>query len=720
MPPYRTKNKKGNDELICLADLQLKGPVKMMTQKLYKAHHKPGQIFTGERVQLYNDLRNETLGFDKEGRNTWREYWLYEKKTWKSTYDESGREVSHQAFDNGKPETNSLHEYNSAGQNIKITHHNAEGLPTMYIQYGYDEKGNQTSIDYYDKDHNLTNSSRISFDERGFKTEDYRTKPDGTVDYWAKIENNEHGHNTRYDLLNPDGSLQKRKEHTYEYDAIGKLMKMDGRYIRRDRTLEYKELEHDRHGNWTARVGFYKNVPALMVVRSFSYYDGQEGEAAESLLTDTVKIIPYDMTSIPENEKKAKKPLQPAAVLEAAPFDATISHEDAKWIAEACTPESFSAMRYYTVKNNDVPSIVTYTGSDIEVMMMLKELMKSMDAVVIHMYIPEVSYWPLNKPSRYTLAFPDSGYLLQCSYIQAKKDTDYWHSRYIGHWEDEDGYIRVSPVTLYRPSDASGKRSTQFEEQLQHIIELCVLEKEEDKPEISMVEMQADGKFKLTTYPVQDDFVIRDLDMHYGYGFEKFHNELMERFKKESRGLVLFHGAPGTGKTYYIRHLLRKMTSYNKVVIYMPPNMVEWLVDPKFMTFMSKEIARYSKQGFFCVLLIEDAEPLLAVRHESGRVQGISNLLNMTDGLLNDMLNLQIICTFNVKIKELDKALLRPGRLIARKEFRPMTVLDANRLGQQIGIKHHFTKPATLAEVYSLDKNKNTLIHDEGDRYLED
>ena len=260
----------------------------------------------------------------------------------------------------------------------------------------------------------------------------------------------------------------------------------------------------------------------------------------------------------------------------------------------------------------------------------------------------------------------------------------------------------------------------QFEEQLKNIIELCVLEKEPDKPEISMVEMQGDGKFKLTTYPVNDSFVIRDLDMHYGYGFEKFHNELMDRFKNENRGLVLFHGAPGTGKTYYIRHLLRKMTTYRKVVIYMPPNMVEWLVDPKFMTFMSKEISRFSKQGFFCVLLIEDAEPLLAIRHENGRVQGISNLLNMTDGLLNDMLNLQIICTFNVKVKELDKALLRPGRLIARKEFRSMSVLDANRLAQQLGLKHQFAKPATLAEVYSFDKNKNTLIHDEGDKYLDD
>ena len=84
----------------------------------------------------------------------------------------------------------------------------------------------------------------------------------------------------------------------------------------------------------------------------------------------------------------------------------------------------------------------------------------------------------------------------------------------------------------------------------------------------------------------------------------------------------------------------------------------------------------------------------------------------MSDGLLNDMLNLQIICTFNVDLKKLDSALLRPGRLIARKEFKPLSELDANLLAQRLGIKHHFDRPATLSEIYALQKNKNTLIHD--------
>jgi hypothetical protein len=129
------------------------------------------------------------------------------------------------------------------------------------------------------------------------------------------------------------------------------------------------------------------------------------------------------------------------------------------------------------------------------------------------------------------------------------------------------------------------------------------------------------------------------------------------------------------------------------------------------MTFISQTVDNYTRQGHFCVLLIEDAEPLLQARQSDTRIQGVTNLLNMTDGLLNDMLKLQIICTFNVNLKKLDKALLRPGRLLARKEFKALPELEANILASRLGVKHTFTAPATIAEIYALTKNKNILIH---------
>ena len=205
-----------------------------------------------------------------------------------------------------------------------------------------------------------------------------------------------------------------------------------------------------------------------------------------------------------------------------------------------------------------------------------------------------------------------------------------------------------------------------------------------------MVEV-SQGEFELNSHPAKDHFEIKDLYVQYGYGFAKFHHSLMARFKNESQGLILFHGLPGTDKTYYKRHLVREMALSNKIVIYMPPNMVDHLMEPSFMTFLSQTAAEYPSEGKFCVLLIEDAEPLLASRSNVIRIQCVTNLLNMTDGLLNDRLKLQIICTFNVELKHLDAALLHPERLIARKKFVALQELDANLLAQRLGIKYHFT-----------------------------
>ena len=449
-----------------------------------------------------------------------------------------------------------------------------------------------------------------------------------------------------------------------------------------------------------------------MIMRDIQYFDESLNNVSLNLNPYSVKRIQYTMEKSEENAPEPLKEQAGNAIQLSLSQNYTQVAQRLHWLAEACNGESFSAVRYYAIKNNDIPSAIHFAGLDIEAIALLKELKKNMGASVIHSFYQDFNDGLGRKLVRYTLSFPDNGYLLQALNIQSMDDDEYEVLDFISFDDDFTGQVNMSDFMLYHPSDDSGLRDLKFEEELTNTIEMCTLGKVPDKPEISMVEVSVNGNFKLKSYPVFDNFIINDLDMHYGYGFEKFHDDLIRRFQSETRGLVLFHGTPGTGKTYYIRHLLRKMTTYNKVVIYMPPNMVDSLVDPVFVTFLSNEISRYSLQGYFCVLLIEDAEPLLASRQSEGRIQGISNLLNMTDGLLNDMLKLQIICTFNVTVKELDKALLRPGRLIARKEFRAMTALDANRLAQQLGVKHHFTKPATLAEVYSLVKNQNTLVHD--------
>jgi hypothetical protein len=200
-------------------------------------------------------------------------------------------------------------------------------------------------------------------------------------------------------------------------------------------------------------------------------------------------------------------------------------------------------------------------------------------------------------------------------------------------------------------------------------------------------------------------------DLHYGEGFNDFHNALMERVGNETKGLVLLHGDPGTGKTQYIRVLLKELANMNKSVLYAPPSLSASLTDPEMIEFISDWVIESEKD---CILLIEDAEPLLEIRNGAdGRTTGISNLLNMTDGLLNDILGLMVIATFNTELSKIDPALLRPQRLLARKMFKKMPEDRAAQLSKELGIELPVIEyPATLASFYAAGQNHNTLIHD--------
>lgn len=220
-----------------------------------------------------------------------------------------------------------------------------------------------------------------------------------------------------------------------------------------------------------------------------------------------------------------------------------------------------------------------------------------------------------------------------------------------------------------------------------------------------------DGSFYVKDFDLKEKTAdLTLLDEHYGEGFIDFNERLLKRLGEETKGLTLFHGVPGSGKTTYIRHLLRKLKEMNKDnnVLYFPPTMVGSITDPNFINFISEWVIDSKGRNY---LLIEDAEPLLESRDASRNI-GITNLLNLTDGLLNDILNVQIIATFNTKLSNIDNALLRPERLMARKEFEALTIEKGKILASKIDINPDLiTKKMTLADIYSLKNERKPITH---------
>ena len=220
------------------------------------------------------------------------------------------------------------------------------------------------------------------------------------------------------------------------------------------------------------------------------------------------------------------------------------------------------------------------------------------------------------------------------------------------------------------------------------IMEIPSME-ESPKNNLYLTSQDSVGHLFLREFNIKSKIEV-DIDLNYNDDFKPIHSLVEERVKSSDKGIIMFHGMPGTGKTSYVKWFLQNTP---KKVIFMPPYLATQLSSPSFINF----VADSCKDS---LLVIEDAEEVLASRSLGGNTAN-SNLLNITDGLLSDIFNIQILATFNCKISEIDEALKRKGRIIAEYEFKELAVDKAQKLSDKLGFNNQISKPTVLTDVFN-------------------
>lgn len=228
---------------------------------------------------------------------------------------------------------------------------------------------------------------------------------------------------------------------------------------------------------------------------------------------------------------------------------------------------------------------------------------------------------------------------------------------------------------------------------LQNIYNQLPMKKPDSKEAVANLVGYSDGEY----YTVESKIKKVDVNIEENYNddFIPVYNDLLKFLDSRESGLILLYGAAGTGKSNLLRHLCNK---YPKQYVIVPTSLTSRLGDPDFVSFMIDNANS--------VFILEDCEQVLMDRGVNMFNGAISNILNMSDGLLSDIMNIKFICTFNADIKTIDQALLRKGRCYAKYEFKELESNKVQYLNDKYNLGIEEIKPMTLAEIYNADKTE--------------
>ncbi|HEX2031742.1 MAG TPA: DUF5925 domain-containing protein [Actinomycetota bacterium] len=181
---------------------------------------------------------------------------------------------------------------------------------------------------------------------------------------------------------------------------------------------------------------------------------------------------------------------------------------------------------------------------------------------------------------------------------------------------------------------------------------------------------------------------------------------LMGSFEPGAGGrLLLWHGPPGTGKTYALRALAWQWRSWAELHYVVDPETLLGREPGYLVDVALPEGHRPARTPEWRLLVLEDVGEMLGVDARLQVGQALSRLLNLVDGLLGQGLPLVLLATTNEPLGQLHPALARAGRSAAVVEFAALSAEEARAWLRERGAPdaaERITGPATIAELHAL------------------